>query len=154
MEWEVLHASPAHALADSAKISEVYRRGELSPSKPCAVTRIATPATEGNLLRIGRKGTVAQLEHLLRFPRRIDRLEANADAEVQPQRREVSWFYDEDDCLVIKVRLPADSGDLIVKALEALAQSYLVTDSGRSSGGDRYTVHRLTSLETPRARSR
>ena len=39
-------------------------------------------------------------------------------ANVQYRDRELTHYYDHDGCLVIKARLPAEQGALIVKALE------------------------------------
>ncbi len=59
--------------------------------------------------------------------------------------------YDEDDCPAIKGRLPADKYEQNAETVEALAQSYLTGDSGRSGGGDRFTVNPHTNIETIQA---
>ena len=59
------HLRVARALADLPKLSDAMRRGKVSYSKMRAVTRVATPETEDDLLK---RGTVGH-----RRPRREDR---------------------------------------------------------------------------------
>ena len=54
-------------------LSEAMRRGELSYSKVRALTRVATPANEEELLEFARTGTAAHVERLVRAWRRVDR---------------------------------------------------------------------------------
>ena len=53
-------------------------------------------------------------------------------ANEQYNSREVTHFYDHDGCLVIKARMPAEQGALIVKALEmAIAMAVDTVPSGQ-----------------------
>ncbi len=52
----------ARALPKLPKINEALSRGEVSYSKVRAMTRIATPETEANLLTMAKAGTAAQVE--------------------------------------------------------------------------------------------
>src|SRR5580693_2923323 len=63
----------ARALGVLPLLSAAMRRGEVSYSKVRALTRIATPATEGDLLGFARAGTAAHVEKLVRGMRRVDR---------------------------------------------------------------------------------
>ncbi|HVT58999.1 MAG TPA: DUF222 domain-containing protein, partial [Thermoanaerobaculia bacterium] len=63
----------ARVLAALPRLSESMRRGEISYSKVRALTRIATPANEGDLLSFARAGTAAHVERLVRSMRRVDR---------------------------------------------------------------------------------
>lgn len=60
----------ANALAELPKVSETYRKGEISYSKVRAITRIATPETEAYLLMIARHGTASHVEGLVSKYRR------------------------------------------------------------------------------------
>ena len=66
----------ARALAALPHLSESMRRGEISYAKVRALTRIATPATEEELLHFARAGTASHVEKLVRSMRLVDRLEA------------------------------------------------------------------------------
>ena len=108
----------AHALAELPKISEAFARGALSYSKVRAMTRIADEKNEDYLLMIAEHGTAHHVEKLVSKYRTAKRLQDPEIAREQHNSREVTHFYDHDGCLVIKARLPAEQGALIVKALE------------------------------------
>jgi len=59
------------------------------------------------------------LENLVRAYRRVGRLEECARATVQHASRELTYYYDDDGSLVIRVRLPADEGAVVLQALNA-----------------------------------
>src|SRR6202035_5591682 len=63
-------ARGARALGACPLLSPAMRRGEISYSKVRALTRIATPANEQDLLIFGRAGTAAHVERLARRMRR------------------------------------------------------------------------------------
>lgn len=109
----------AHALALLPLISAAFERGEVSYSKVRAMTRVATPANEESLLNVALHGTAHHVERLVRGYRRVQRLE---DANRQHAERFVSWHVDEDGCLVIRGRVPAELGALIMKGLEAAVE--------------------------------
>src|SRR5260370_13092747 len=64
----------ARALGALPLLSAAMRRGEISYSKVRALTRIATPANEQDLLSFARAGTAAHVERLVRCMRRVDRI--------------------------------------------------------------------------------
>ncbi|HEV3073209.1 MAG TPA: DUF222 domain-containing protein [Thermoanaerobaculia bacterium] len=66
----------ARALGSLPLLSAAMRHGEISYSKVRALTRIATPANEQDLLIFGRAGTAAHVERLVRGMRRVDRISA------------------------------------------------------------------------------
>jgi hypothetical protein len=108
----------AHALNKLPKISEGFAKGALSYSKVRAVTRIADETNEDYLLMIAEHGTAHHVEKLVSKYRTAKRLQDAEIANEQYNNREVSHYYDHDGSLVIKARLPAEQGALIVKALE------------------------------------
>ena len=70
----------AQALGDLPLMSEAMKRGQLSDSNVRALTRIARPDTEKSLVDLGKAGTAAHAERVVREWRRIDRtLEASDD---------------------------------------------------------------------------
>jgi len=122
----------AHALAELPKISEAFTRGALSYSKVRAMTRIADEKNEDYLLMIAEHGTAHHVEKLVSKYRTAKRLQDPEIAMARHDNREVTHFYDHDGCLVIKARLPAEQGALIVKALEmAMDASFVGAPLGR-----------------------
>ncbi len=119
----------AHALAKLPKISEGFARGELSFSKIRAMTRIADETNEDYLMMIAHHGTAHHVEKLVSKYRTAKRLQDAEVANEQYRDREVTHYYDHDGCLVIKARMPAEQGALIVKALEmAMDKDFADTD--------------------------
>ena len=108
----------AHALGGLPKISEKFSEGAISYSKVRAITRVANEANEEYLLMIATHGTAHHVERLVAQYRRAKKLEDAEFAMNLHERREVTYYYDHDGCLVMKARIPADQGELIVKALE------------------------------------
>jgi Domain of unknown function (DUF222)/HNH endonuclease len=108
----------AHALGRLPKVDARFASGALSYSKVRAITRIATEENEDYLLQIAKHGTAHHVEQLVRKYRHAKRLQDTDRARARHDGRQLSWFFDEDDCLVIKGRLPPEQGALIVKALE------------------------------------
>jgi len=56
----------ARALETLPRLAEALARGELSYAKVRALTRVATPETEARLLTVGRAGTAAHVERIVR----------------------------------------------------------------------------------------
>jgi hypothetical protein len=110
----------AHALVFLPKISETFRLGEVSYSKVRAMTRVATELNEGYLLQIARHGTASHVERLVRQYRKVKRIEA---LELENERhaiRQLDWYFDDDDSLVLKGRFTAEQGLLVKKVLESI----------------------------------
>jgi len=125
----------AHALKDLPKISEGFRKGELSYSKVRAITRAATAENEDALMNLGRHGTAAHVEKVVSSYRRAKRLQDPESANEQHRDRSLDYYYDSDGSLVIKGRFPAEKGALIVKALEmAMDQQFSVRAEGLPFG--------------------
>ena len=109
----------ARALAELPLMSDAMRRGELSYSKVRALTRIARPDTEESLVDLGRAGTAAHAERVVREWRRIDRsVEANDD-ELRDASSHLTTHIDENGMFVIRGRLAPEAGEVLMKALKA-----------------------------------
>ena len=119
----------AHALGKLPKINAAFASGVMSFSKVRAITRIGDASNEDYLLMISEHGTAHHVEKLVSKYRTAKRLQDAEIANEQYTKREVTHFYDHDGCLVIKARLPAEQGALIVKALEmAMDKDFAETD--------------------------
>jgi hypothetical protein len=112
-----------HALAGLPKIAASMARGELSYSKVRAVTRVATPATEDTLLMIALHGTAFHIERLVSGFRRAQESEELSREAQQHTQRSVNYWFDEDGSLILKARLPALTGALLIKALDAALET-------------------------------
>jgi len=108
----------AHALETLPKISAAMARGELSYSKARALTRVASAATEDYLLNIALHGTAHHVERVVRYFRRAQEAEELSREAQQQASRSVSYMWDDDGSLVLKARLPAEIGALVIKALD------------------------------------
>ena len=109
----------AHALEQLPRITAAMAAGQLSYSKVRAMTRVADTATEEYFLNVALHGTAHQVEKLVRAFRRAKESQELSKEAQQQQNRSLSWFHDEDGSLVIKARLPAEAGAVLLKALEA-----------------------------------
>ena len=133
----------AHALGDLPLISEAFSKGELSYSKVRAITRIATPETEKELLIFAIHGTTQHVEKLVRSYRRC----APPDPETDRYRdRYVEWHYDDDGSLVLKARLAPEEGALVVAAINKGREVTRVSNRRNPGGLD-------GSAEPPRDRA-
>ncbi|MBB6093651.1 hypothetical protein HNQ60_002532 [Povalibacter uvarum] len=109
----------AHALQELPKISEAMQKGQLSYSKVRALTRVADRNTEEYLLQIAMHGTAGHVEKLVRHFRRATEAEELSREVAQQVNRSCTYQWDDDGSLVLKARLPAEAGALVLKALEA-----------------------------------
>jgi hypothetical protein len=111
----------ARALGELPLLSAAMTRGALSYSKVRALTRIATPANEAELLNVGLSGTAAHVEKLVRGWRWVDRAVAAREAGRMHQQRELQVWVDDDGMLVIRGRLAPEVGAVVRRALDAAA---------------------------------
>ena len=109
----------AHALEGLPKISDEFRQGRISFSKVRAMTRVATPANEDELLNIAWYGTASHVERLVSQYRKLKRLEALEAENQRHELRELNWHVDDDGSYVLKARLTPEQGERIVKAIES-----------------------------------
>ena len=118
----------AHALRGLPKIAASMSRGELSYSKVRAVTRVACAATEDTFLMVALHGTAHHVERLVSGYRRAREAEELSREARQHGNRSVSYCFDEDGSLILKARLPALAGALLIKALEAAMETLPCTE--------------------------
>jgi len=80
---------------------------------------VATPATEDVLLNVVLHGTKHHVETLVRQFRRVQEVEELSREARQHASRRLTYFHDDDGSPVVKLQLPAETGALLLKALEA-----------------------------------
>jgi hypothetical protein len=113
----------ARALGELPLLAEALARGELSYSKVRALTRVATPETEARLLEVGRAGTAAHVEKIVRAWRKVDRQREAETAEARHQGRALQVYTDDDGMVVVRGRLEPEAGAVLVRALEAAREA-------------------------------
>jgi hypothetical protein len=113
----------ARALGTLPRLAQALARGELSYSKVRALTRVATPETEERLLSVGRGGTAAHVERIVRAWRAVDR---NAEVHETAERHRLRTLHvhqDEDGMVVIRGRLEPEAGAVVMRALSAAREA-------------------------------
>jgi hypothetical protein len=124
------HVRVARRLGELPAIRAAFAAGRLSYSKVRALTRLQAVEREEELLALAEDATASQLERLVRGYRRVVAVE-DAAGGGRPERW-VRWDYDDDGSLLLRGRLPAEEGALVVAALEA-AREALARDRGALS---------------------
>jgi 5-methylcytosine-specific restriction endonuclease McrA len=113
----------AHALGTLPLLARALARGELSYAKVRALTRVATPETEERLLALGRAGTAAHVERVVRGWRRVDRKAEARETARRHASRALHVYQDEDGMVVLRGRLAPEVGALRVQALAAAREA-------------------------------
>src|SRR5207237_5386334 len=113
----------AHALGRLRRLAHALGRGELSYAKVRALTRVATPETEERLLAVGRAGTADHVERIVRGWRRVDRQAEAREAARQHASRALHVYPDSDGTVILRGRLTAEVGALLIQALAAARET-------------------------------
>jgi hypothetical protein len=117
------HVRVARALGSLPRLADALARGELSYSKVRALTRIAAPETEEQLLAIGKAGTACHVEQIVRGWRRVDRLAEAREDDRRHKARALHVYQDEDGSVRIRGRLTPEQGAVLMKALAAARET-------------------------------
>ncbi|HQR54030.1 MAG TPA: DUF222 domain-containing protein [Burkholderiales bacterium] len=126
----------AHALEKLPLIGAAMGRGELSYSKVRALTRVASAETEAVFLSIALHGTAHHVEAIVRqYRRATEAAELSREAR-QQSGRFLRYYWDDDGSLAIKARLPAETGTLLLRALETAEADMPMHDNERSRTTD------------------
>ncbi len=113
----------ARALGTLPRLAEALACGEISYAKVRALTRVATPETETRLLAVGRAGTAAHIERIVRGWRRMDRQAEARQATRQHADRGLHVYADEEGTVVLRGRLAPEVGALLIRALDAARET-------------------------------
>lgn len=96
----------------------------MSYSKVRAICRVATPATEAELVEVGLSATAGQVERLTRCIRSVAPEHVpSAPPPQEPRPPRLSWEWQDDGTLRISGRLTAEDGAALLAALGAVAQA-------------------------------
>jgi Domain of unknown function (DUF222)/HNH endonuclease len=135
------HVRVARRLQELPLVRGAFANGRLTYSKVRALTRMEGIEREQELLDLARHATAGQLERLVRAYRGVIATEQAAAGE-RPQRW-LAWTHDDDGSLLLRARLPAEEGALVISALEA------ARDQLRQPAPDTATVAEGASAEAP-----
>ena len=113
----------ARALGTLPRLAAALAAGELSYAKARALTRVATPGTEEQLLAVGRAGTAQHVERIVRGWRRVDRIAEERETSRQHAGRSLHVYQDEDGMVTVRGRLTPEAGALLMQALAAARES-------------------------------
>jgi hypothetical protein len=122
----------ARALGSLPLFAEALACGQLSYAKVRALTRVATPETEARLLAVGRAGTAAHVERIVRGWRSVDRRAEARETVLQHASRTLHVRTDEDGMVVVRGRLEPEVGALLTQALAAARETLYQRARARS----------------------
>jgi hypothetical protein len=108
----------ARALGALPLVTAAFRTGELSYSKVRAITRVAQPETEADLVQLARHATGAQLERVVRGYAGVIRVTREQTLRAE-EKQGLSCTWAEDGMLRVEGRLTAEDGAALLSALEA-----------------------------------
>ncbi len=111
------HVRVARRLQELPRIRAAFADGRLSYSKVRALSRVQNVEREEELLALAENASAAQLERIVRAYRGVV-ARARSAAGGRPERF-VAWHHDDDGALVLRARLPAEEGAVVLAALEA-----------------------------------
>src|SRR5436190_22353909 len=109
------HVRVARRLTELPLIRAAFAVGEISYAKVRALTRIAQPESEEELLELGLQLTAAQLDRAVRAYQRV----TTEDAAALQAAAYVGWCWAEDGALEVGCRLAPEEGALFLQALDA-----------------------------------
>ncbi len=93
--------------------------GDLSYAKARALTRVATPESEEQLLELARAGSADNLERVVRAWKAMDDARELTLEQARHRARRFSVFVDESGSYVVSGRLDPEAGALLMRAVEA-----------------------------------
>ena len=123
----------ARALTALPQISASMEQGELSFAKVRALTRVATPESEGDLLELALCSTAAQLERTVRAWRRMCRADENELEKIRHRSRCFSVFPDEEGMYLVRGRLDPEVGAMLMRAVDAASDGLFKAGSSEDS---------------------
>jgi hypothetical protein len=138
----------ARVLVDLPEISASMGRGELSFAAVRALTRVATPENESDLLELGQGCTAAQLERMVRSFKLGSRQDETDRERERHESRALSVFPDSDGMYVVHGRLTPEQGALLMRAVDAASDSlYRAEDvSAETSSADDAAQRRADAM--------
>ena len=126
----------ARALAGLPQTAAALREGRISYAKVRAITRMAKPESEGELLELAQAGSAARLERTVRLLRKLCRDGELTAEEARHSSRTFSVFVDGDGMYVVKGRLEPEAGAVLMRAMEAASDALFRREPGAGDARD------------------
>lgn len=126
----------ARVLAELPRTSASMARGELSFSQARALTRIASPTNEAELLELARGVTVHHLERMVRGWKGRTRQDEAERERANHAARSFSIFPDADGTYVVRGRLEPEVAAVLMKAVEAASDALFHGDRRTGRGAE------------------
>jgi hypothetical protein len=124
----------ARALESLPLITAAFAAGRLSYSKVRALTRVATPDNEAELVTLGEHGTAVHVERSVRAYRNVLTSEDETEvANAQHRARFLQYDWDADGSLVGSFRIPPDMASVFAKAID-IARGHVPPDTDGPAG--------------------
>lgn len=101
------HVRVSRALTELPLIQAAFGKGELTYSKVRAITRVATPEREPELLNVATSATAEQVERVVRAIRKVERNKPDPEPPIESSGR---WKWNYDGSLSVTLRLSALDG--------------------------------------------
>jgi hypothetical protein len=121
----------AGRLRELPLLHAAFARGELSYSKLRLVSEVADAESEEKLLDLASRVSTGQLQRLLRSYARVTKDEAR----LAHEQEFLDYEWDEDGSLIIRGRLPAEDGALLLPGARGGARLALEEAEGAAEGG-------------------
>ena len=145
----------ARALENLPQTADALRAGTISYAKVRALTRVATPESETELLEFARAGSAANLEQMVRMWKKLSRDEELTAEQARHRSRAFAVFVDGDGMYVVKGRLEPEVGAVLMRAVEAAADALFGREGGaRDGAGSGRSVRREAGDARPEPKQR
>ncbi|MCY4646181.1 MAG: DUF222 domain-containing protein [Gammaproteobacteria bacterium] len=124
----------ARALENLPETADALAAGSISYTKVRALTRVATPEREAELLEFARAASAARLEQRVRMWKKLSRDEELTAEEARHRSRTFSVFVDGDGMYVVKGRLEPEVGAVLMRAVEAASDALFRREGDAGAG--------------------
>ncbi|MCA1822994.1 MAG: DUF222 domain-containing protein, partial [Mycobacteriales bacterium] len=138
------HVRVAHALLALPKIRKEFAAGRISYSKVRAITRVATPEEEPELLDAAQCATAGQIEDIVRGWRRCDALQLGHE---RYKRRRAAFTSDDDGTERMVLHLPPEEMAVVRAATQAMLAQIASADPTRDRDAENEAVMPQPSRE-------
>ncbi|MBD3647365.1 MAG: DUF222 domain-containing protein, partial [Pseudomonadales bacterium] len=136
----------AHQLFGLPLVSEAFREGRISYSKARALTRIAGPDDEKELLDYALSHAIDKVERHCRALRNARRELSREDANSVFKARYLSGTAHDDGSMTISAELPREMGELVMKAIEIAMKADDTEDHDTSVDPATWSARRADAL--------
>ena len=124
----------ARTLENLPQTADALREGTICYAKVRALTRVATPEREAELLEFARAGSAARLERMVRMWKKLSRDEELTAEQARHRSRTFSVFVDGDGMYVVKDRLEPEVGAALMRAVEAASDALFRREGAAGAG--------------------